>query len=270
MNRLGYISSTQCYIAHISCQLCFIGKDLQKAWKSSKWTELFLIFKIPEKKKLYPGKEYDVLPEAEWRSLTLLPQPPQLHQVVNNPRTDQKNQQQNLVYLLAVFHSPFSSHRHGPCTSQRKCGPLMMDTLWSAAARLRLEIGSASLACGFLLTGNLPGLVLTPLMTNPNRCYFPVKLFIPFVIRRQLWSLIIYLLLLPPWVPLLPSWYSDACCEVGVLILNLDAVSLQVCLPVDTGKVLSFPSPSIPHAERDIFQQWLNLSKISMSLFFPF
>lgn len=111
---------------------------------------------------------------------------------------------------------------------------------------------------------------LTLLITNPNRCYFPVKIFIPFVTRRQLWSLIIYLLLLLPWVPLLPSWYLDACCEVGVLILNLDAVSLQVCLPVDTEKVLSFPSQSIPHAERDIFQRWLNLSKISMSLFFPF
>lgn len=144
-----------------------------------------------------------------------------------------------------------------------------MDTLRNAAARLHLEIGPASLACDFLLTGNLLGLAFSLLMTNPNRCYFPVKLFIPFVTGRQFWRLAIYLLLLSPRVPLLPPWYSDAC-EVGVVSLNLSTVLLLVHLPLDTEKFLSFSSQSIPHAVRNIPQQWVNLSKISMSIFFPF
>lgn len=244
VNRFGYISSIQCYITHTSCQLCFIGKDLQKGWKSSKWTELFLIFKIPEKikTKLYPGKEYDVLPEAERSCLSLC---------CSNPHSYIRR----LIILEqtlkpAAKSCVFNGHLPFPILFTQAWYVYVPEEMWSSddgytvecSCQTLFKIGSANFACGFLLIGNLPGLALTLLMTNPNRCYFPVKLFIPFVTRRQLWRLIIYLLLLPPWVPRLPSWYLDACCEVGAVILNLDAVSLH--LPVYTEKFLSFLSQS--------------------------
>lgn len=145
-----------------------------------------------------------------------------------------------------------------------------MDALWNAAARLHLEIGSANLACDFLLTGNVLGLALTLLMTNPNRCYFPVTLFVPFVTGRQFWRLTVYLLFLPLQAPRLPPWNLDACCEVGIVTLNLCVVSLPMHLTLDAEKFLSFPSQSIFHVIRDIFQQWRILLKSQSSFFFHF